>query len=122
MRFEIIITSLKLIIRMFNIIYKTFGSQVVSNIYHQLVKISNSNNSIMVYATNIELRFYPQFKFLSDEVLENINNNEDKKNLKKYNFHKSDANFCYNNMYCPCAIIEVSYLQKKRDLKNLAKN
>lgn len=115
-------TDLKLIIRMPTPTHETFCAKVTRNIQRQLDEIANSTDSVAVYARNVEFGLSPTLTFPSDEVVGDGDNNRDGNDMKKYNSHEPDSTFYYENMYWPCVVIEVSFSQKKEDLKGLAED
>ena len=80
------------------------------------------NGSAAAYARNVEPGGLSILKFPSDKAAENGDNNGDGKELDKYDTHDPDATFYYTNTYWPLVVIEVSYSQKRKALKDFAEN
>ena len=114
--------GLKFIIRMPSNLHEAFCARVVRNICNQLDNIAALDGSPAAYARNVEPGGSPTLKFPSDKAAEDRDNNGDGKEVGKYDTHDPDATFYYSDMYWPCVLIEVSYPQKRKALKDLAED
>ena len=114
--------SLEFIIRMPSHLHEAFCARVVRNICNQLDNIAALHGSAAAYARNVEPEGSPTLKFPSDKAVEDGENNRNGKGVGKYDTHDPDATFYYSDMCWPCVIIEVSYSQKRKALKDLAEN
>ena len=101
--------SLKFIIRMPSHLHEYFCAQVVLDICMQLRGIEALNESAATYARNVKAGGSPTLKLPSNQA-------------GKYDLHDPDATFYYKDTRWPRIVIEVSYSQKRKALKDLAED
>ena len=88
-------------------LHEYFCARVVRNICKQLDDITALDGSAATHARNVEPGGSPTLKLPSNQA-------------GKYDLHDPDATFYYKDTRWPRIIIEVSYPQKRKALKDLA--
>ena len=90
-------------------LHEYFCIQVVYNILKQLDNIAALDSSAAAYARNVKAGGSPTLKLPSNQA-------------GKYDLHDPDATFYYEDTRWPRIVIEVSYSQKRKALKDLAED
>jgi hypothetical protein len=94
----------QLVLRMLTTLHNLFMVSVVAEITRQLALIATGNDSSADFAREIE-----------------HNSSSDIKSLdREYGKHSLDASFRHSNAQFPGVVLEVSYSQKRKDLRHLA--
>jgi hypothetical protein len=107
--------------------HEAFLSSVEREIQGQLKEIATGIDEAAEFARDVTYRGSPRLKFPVDEVREEGGDNdrdgdEEEKISWKYDSHEPDIMFQHLDAQWPGVVIEVSFSQKKKDLKNLAED
>jgi hypothetical protein len=108
--------------------HEFFSSSIVSEILRQLGTIAKRKGKAAEFARSVSYTGSPRLHFLADGDGDGEDNNsgnthtqEDKAPIK-YDSHEPDATFSHASAQWPGVVIEVSFSQKEKDLKNLAED
>jgi hypothetical protein len=130
-RYDYSSRSCRFILRMPSSTHEFFRSKIVSEILRQLGTITNKAGEIAEFASAVQYAGSPMLQLLADEASADRQDNswarqeeEDKgeQTSLKYDAHEPDAAFKHINAQWPGIVIEVSFSQKKKELKYLAED
>lgn len=115
------------VLRMSTITHDGFCSSVVFEIQRQLGVIATGTSEAADFAKNVRHLGSPKLQFPADEVKEEEEDNigdkdEEEASSSKYDIHSPDAAFKHGDARWPGIIIEVSFSQKEKELKDLAED
>lgn len=106
--------------------HEVFGASVVDEIQTQLKRIGAGTTEEAEFAKVIKHLGSPRLQFpadeASDEEVIDDGKEEEREHLSKYNVHEPDAAFGLYDAQWPGVVIEVSYSQKSKMLKDLAED
>lgn len=88
----------------------------------QLLNITSLTCTAAGHARNVKLGGSTTLRFPSNQAVGGGDDNREGKMLDTYDSHEPDASFFHLNTYWPCVVIEISFSQKRKDLKYLAED
>jgi hypothetical protein len=106
-------------------VHESFRSSVVVNIQEQLGRIGSRDDASAEFARLVQYEGSPRLRFPIDDDEEDADNSvieTASKNKKQFHSHEPDAVFQHTAAHWPGVIIEVSFSQKKKMLKDLAED
>jgi hypothetical protein len=119
------------ILRMPTSTHEFFRSSIVLEIQRQLGTIANRTGKIAEFAHAVKYAGSPRLQFPADEASADREDNsrdgreeedEEEHASLKYDCHKPDAAFKHIDAQWPGIVIEVSFSQKEKELKDLAED
>ena len=110
--------------------HEFFRSSIVSEILRQLGTIANRTGKVAEFACAVKYAGSPRLQFPADEASEDGGDNRVRRKEEdegeytslKYDSHEPDAAFKHIDAQWPGIVIEVSFSQKEKELKDLAED
>jgi hypothetical protein len=102
--------------------HEFFLSSVILELQGQLERIAAGTGEAAEFAKNVGYRGSPRLNFPVDEVAEEVAESNSENISSRYDSHEPDAAFKHLDAQWPCLVVEVSFSQKKKDLKDLAED
>ena len=124
-RYDYFSRSERFVLRMPTTTHEFFCSSVVFEIQRQLGIIATGTGEAAEFAKNVSHQGSPRLQFPADEVRdegEASSGDGEETASSKYDAHEPDAAFSHLDAQWPGIIIEVSFSQKEKELKDLAED